>query len=248
METAAETTVLFFNLHAGEVNPIISRLKNPEPNSLTEITSVPWNVVENSSDLAVSDALACSSGDTAATTIRLIRKTVPILKAAYDQVDQQTKLDSTLFGALKVLQEFGTRYRKPKIVEQVKTGLEILLENREEHSTLAKMLKLPSKLNSAPGRRRHRKRDNRPLLDARIPFMCLTNTPSAAPCVQPETPDSDEWTNYVQLLQREATPTVTGVTLFGETLSQDVSPETSRTAWMHSIPSPSFTSFSVDES
>lgn len=248
MESPTESTILFIGLHAGEIKPIISKLRSPEPNTLAKITSISWDVVESSSDIVVSKALDSNNEATAGAQIRLFREAVSILKAAYAQMDQETKLNSTLFGALKVLQESGSRYRKPEIVEQVKIGLQILLADKEEHCTLAKMLKLPSRLNSVPARRRHKKRDKRPVLEALIPSMCISNPHLSTPCVQPETPDSEEWRNYVELLQQEATPTLTGASLLGETLSQEGSPETSRTAWMHAISSPFFPSFSGDES
>ena len=251
----SEAVVLFMSAHAGRINPIVSNLTVDSPQS--QISSMPWEMVEKRGDSEVAEALACQDREGAKESIRVIREIVPVLRKAHSQVDDQIKLDSTLYGALTMLKELGSRYRRPELVEQVTKGLESLLAGRQEHSVFAQMLGLPSLMNTVPVRRKHRRRgdrdaqalDVRPLVSPPLvpdfsnvlpPILSPSSSPVSISTIihavnQPVTPDSEDWLHFVQMLQSEDSQQRPGkkhrVSLFGEALSQDVSPESSLGAW-----------------
>jgi len=133
-----------------------------------------------------------------------IEKAVEALELLHYGANPLMKTNAGLFSALKNLKTFGARYRRPKEVEKVVEAIETFLQTQQDdahRSVFLEMLGLPSRTDSRPFRRTHkRKRQAPPKFSAthRIGDKTLDSFHDAAiPVVQVQ-PEEEEWDPFVE--------------------------------------------------
>ena len=133
-----------------------------------------------------------------------VEKAVEALELLHYGANPLMKTNAGLFSALRNLKTFGARYRRPKEVEKVVEAIETFLQTQQDdahRSVFFEMLGLPSRTDSRPFRRTHkRKRQAPPKFSAthRIGDKTLDSFHDAAIPVAEVQPEEEEWDPFVE--------------------------------------------------
>ena len=94
--------------------------------------------------------------------VGILKEAAALLTQAHSVANPLMKTNCSLFSALKHLKEFGGRYRKPELVSRLVDSIEELVGevgSDKDRSVFLEMLGLPTKGNTKPTRRIHRKKN-----------------------------------------------------------------------------------------
>lgn len=133
-----------------------------------------------------------------------MKQTVQKLKQLHTEANPMMKTNSTLFAALRNLQQFGARYRKHKEVAQAVEAIEALLQSQKDEdkrSVFCEMLGLPSYPFSRLFRRVHRKKTKETPLRFAATNLAQGVTmqsqhPAAVSFVSAENFSEDSWDSF----------------------------------------------------